>query len=378
MTSEQIRKLLGGYATNTLTEAERKSLFDAALDDQELFDALHQEQALKDLLADPISREQVRQALEKGGDTGAPWWSRWWTWTGAAAAVAATVMIVAITRPPAHMPTPVAAPQSKSEAAGQPAEKLERAVKAEDAKVAEPAPPPAAKPARARLSAALRAERKDVATISQPPANAAAPSAQPVTSNQPPASREQVQVTDAAQSAPVQVQTRASDTQALAQQAQSTYASALRDKEQDQVSAGLLKSGLAPISYRVLRRDSNGVDKPLTPGAELKAGDMIRFTIVPAISGYLFLDRREPSGAWTRVFPQPVTGLRVTANASTTIPDSPITVTDTDQNLRIAVTPTQTAGFSKSEKKAKASVSADEAAQAPLIVNLVIGPKRIP
>ena len=36
MTSEQARKLLGGYATNSLTEAERKALFDAALDDQEL------------------------------------------------------------------------------------------------------------------------------------------------------------------------------------------------------------------------------------------------------------------------------------------------------------------------------------------------------
>jgi len=36
MTQEEIHKLLGGYATNTLTEAERNALFAAALDDQEL------------------------------------------------------------------------------------------------------------------------------------------------------------------------------------------------------------------------------------------------------------------------------------------------------------------------------------------------------
>src|SRR5262249_19101936 len=65
MTNDEIRKLLGGYATNTLTEAERKSLFEAALENQEVFDALQEEQALKELLADPVSRVQVRQALEK-------------------------------------------------------------------------------------------------------------------------------------------------------------------------------------------------------------------------------------------------------------------------------------------------------------------------
>ena len=81
MSHDEVRKLLGGYATNTLTEAERKALFDAALEDQELFDALHQEQALKDLLTDPVSRDQIRQALEKPA-VPAAWWSRWWTWTG--------------------------------------------------------------------------------------------------------------------------------------------------------------------------------------------------------------------------------------------------------------------------------------------------------
>jgi len=40
---DEIRKLIGGYATGTLTAAEQKLLFDAALDDQELFDELARE-----------------------------------------------------------------------------------------------------------------------------------------------------------------------------------------------------------------------------------------------------------------------------------------------------------------------------------------------
>src|SRR5260370_23065479 len=96
MTNEEIRKLLGGYATNTLTEAERKVLFEAALDNQELFNAMQEEQALKDLLSDPLSRAQERQALA----TPAPakharsCWAHWCMCGRAANAVGAALLIV--------------------------------------------------------------------------------------------------------------------------------------------------------------------------------------------------------------------------------------------------------------------------------------------
>ena len=56
MNREEIRKLLGGYATGTLTPEEQQALFAAALEDQELFDALGREQALRDLLRDPAAK----------------------------------------------------------------------------------------------------------------------------------------------------------------------------------------------------------------------------------------------------------------------------------------------------------------------------------
>ena len=58
MTREEARKLLGGYATGTLTEAEQAALFAMALEDQELFDELSREQALRDLMLRVISHHQ--------------------------------------------------------------------------------------------------------------------------------------------------------------------------------------------------------------------------------------------------------------------------------------------------------------------------------
>ena len=55
--------LLGGYATNTLTDEEKRQLFEAALHDQSLFDALADEEALKAMLADPEARHRILASL---------------------------------------------------------------------------------------------------------------------------------------------------------------------------------------------------------------------------------------------------------------------------------------------------------------------------
>jgi hypothetical protein len=76
MRPEDIRKLLGGYATGTLTEAEQQALFAAALEDQELFDALANEQPLRDLLTDPSARAALLSSL----DTPASRLGGFWQW----------------------------------------------------------------------------------------------------------------------------------------------------------------------------------------------------------------------------------------------------------------------------------------------------------
>lgn len=148
MTQEEIRKLLGGYAANTLTERERTALFEAALEDQELFNALQNEEALRDLLADPVSREQIRQAL-KPTPRRTLWMQPWLIGT-ASVAVAAVIAIAVVTRH--REPTATSVPTQIAQSLAEP--KLE----APKQEAPQPAPAPAV-PAPERKRAARLVER---------------------------------------------------------------------------------------------------------------------------------------------------------------------------------------------------------------------------
>src|ERR1022692_820105 len=98
MSPEDIKKLLGGYATGTLTTEEQQALFAAALEDQELFDALAREQSLRDLLRDPAARAELLSALDSPATRPAGFWQ----WlrrpmvAGLATAGVAAIAIVAV------------------------------------------------------------------------------------------------------------------------------------------------------------------------------------------------------------------------------------------------------------------------------------------
>ena len=65
MAEHDLEKLLGGFAADTLTPEEKQRLYQAALQDQQLFDTLADEQALKELLTDPNVRRRLLHALDK-------------------------------------------------------------------------------------------------------------------------------------------------------------------------------------------------------------------------------------------------------------------------------------------------------------------------
>jgi len=83
MKDEDIQNLLGGFATDTLTDRERELLFTAALENQDLFDALANDQALRDLLRRPGVSPSVadgRSSLESAKllpGCGGPYIGRW-------------------------------------------------------------------------------------------------------------------------------------------------------------------------------------------------------------------------------------------------------------------------------------------------------------
>jgi len=97
MPREDLEKLLGGFATNTLTEEERKALFEAALTDQALFNALADEQALKELLDDPRSRQQLLASLDAKAQA-RQWFQQSWSWALAGSLAAAVLAVTLVTR----------------------------------------------------------------------------------------------------------------------------------------------------------------------------------------------------------------------------------------------------------------------------------------
>lgn len=71
---------MGGFAAGTLTADEKQRLLQAALHDQQLFNALADEQALKELLANPEVRHHLLQALQQPAHSATAGTVPWLAW----------------------------------------------------------------------------------------------------------------------------------------------------------------------------------------------------------------------------------------------------------------------------------------------------------
>jgi hypothetical protein len=80
MAEHDLEKLLGGVAADTLTPEEKQTLYAAALQDQQLFNALADEQALKELLSDPDIRRRLLASVEQKSASGAGGSLSWLDW----------------------------------------------------------------------------------------------------------------------------------------------------------------------------------------------------------------------------------------------------------------------------------------------------------
>jgi hypothetical protein len=147
MKGEDIQNLLGGFATDTLTDREREMLFTAALKNQELFEALADEQALRELLSDPASRRQLLEAIEPQKSGLFAWMRRPGFW-GAVAVSAMTALVVAVALRQAHPPV-----REVAQTLSRPQPTEEKAVAPQSPPQAAPQPPPMAKPSRAKAEA---------------------------------------------------------------------------------------------------------------------------------------------------------------------------------------------------------------------------------
>jgi hypothetical protein len=182
MSREEVHKLLGGYATGTLTPEEQEVLFAAALEDQEIFDALAREQGLRDLLRDPAARGHLLAALNERPDRG------FWGWLQPpviAGLAMAGIAVLAVVAWQATRPGPPA-PLEMAQVRPGPSEALPPAAPAPSPMPDTNRPVPPTRPEPGERQAAPRSASRpahvadaDQARLRREPAPSAAPAATP-------------------------------------------------------------------------------------------------------------------------------------------------------------------------------------------------------
>lgn len=147
----EVRKLLAGYASGTLSEQERSDLFQAALADQELFNALADEEGLRELLGDAEVRGELLAALEEPVRESAPVRWKWYGFAGLTAGICVVAAAVLL-RPQPEAPRQIA-----------------QVLKSEESlAVAPPVRPPVEERARQAGRAERPAERRKIVTPAAP------------------------------------------------------------------------------------------------------------------------------------------------------------------------------------------------------------------
>lgn len=323
MKPEEMQKLLGGYATGTLTAQEQEALFAAALEDQELFDALAKEQALRDLLRDPAARAHVLASLD---ERRLPWWrAHRWTLAGATVACCLAIavgiygtrskpaaprpVLVAETRAPEVPPPPapdVAAP-SKTEptppaaaprrlahksvpaaTAGEPVAVLDK-----DAAAAAPKAPPQAAPKSVPTEAPQDARAAVPQNAPTAVATAVPPSApSPQFRQVAPSNLAGIPAAETKAALEAQGLANALAAGSAGENARSLFyggeVSAFAAGRQVQFARA--RTGNASlhlgVKWTALRRQADGLFSEVDP-ADLKAGDTVKLRLVPNDGGYL-------------------------------------------------------------------------------------------
>jgi hypothetical protein len=221
--TDDIRKLLGGYATGTLSDEEKQLLYDAALNDDKLFAALADEHALKELLDDSAVRAQLLRATEEPEFTLGGAFREWFDRPKAKALVATGIVLISIIGVNTYRQT------AREEKPPQVAE------------VRTPGPPP---PPVAEVPAPRQARKA-----------APKPQSQPA----PPPPPAKGVVGGIMGGAPA--------------------VSTLRFKEQ------ATADGMLPVQYELLRQDASGEYRPVASGAEFAPGDILRVRVTAAMNG---------------------------------------------------------------------------------------------
>ncbi len=249
-------KLTALYGSGQLSEDERKQLFAAAIEDQELFDALAHEDSIRDALLLPGARERVIAGLK-------PKRNRWFAWAGGLAVAAAAAVVFVVVRPQTQPvtvpPSPaVQSPQVKTSAP------MEAEVRNEE--------PTLPKQAKAKQPEAPR----QMQSLQKAPPVAAAPAIAPLEASK----KEEVALKD-----------KAADDQKVmvAASSSSVQVDSVAVGASNRAAPQARRASSALPAYSVLRKNSDGAFVPLLSGEALKRGDAVRIAITAPINGRMIV-----------------------------------------------------------------------------------------
>jgi hypothetical protein len=231
MKRDDIEKLLGAYATGTLTAEERAALYEAALADQALYDALSREEPLRELFEDPVARARLLAVLSgRPAGFAARLGARFrrpapWAMAGGLAAAGLIAFFALTPRPPAAVP--LAQMELKSV----------------------PLPAPVTAPVTAK---------EEVKTLARLPARRRRMEDLPK------------QVGLGGMPSPPMADARAG----------------FREMERAEAPAWASSLAVTPLAYRVLRQSGDQFAEA-APGAVFDSGDVVRLAVVPPADGHL-------------------------------------------------------------------------------------------
>jgi len=307
MTRQEFERLLGGYATRSLTPEQEETLMAAALEEQELFDLLAREQPLRELLDDPAARASLLGSL---AEAPAPWYrslGAWFTRPRALALAAGALcvmvpvavwqaqvrnrqpvlvarMVDAVTPQALPQPSP-APPATKAEASTESRRRgvVKQAPAAKAKKEAAP-PPPAAAPA-------------------SPPAEAASAAPPAKTENAPVAAESQAtlqaEAEKTARQASEELARAAKDVSAAngliagAQPANAPAPGSPRFQARKLGPARLtLLEPASRVTWTILRKQPGGELTPVNP-ADLPSGDVVTLRLESKDAGYVYVSEGE-------------------------------------------------------------------------------------
>lgn len=292
MSREDAERLLGGYAAGTLTPEEREALFAAALDDQELFNALAQEEPLRELLEEPAARAQLLRALD---DAPVSWWRRAWRPALPLVAMAAITILMVITVQRDERRNEVEEAKVRIPAAATQPNALPRMFKLPPEKLR----PVVALPQAPKLVTTPAAPLVAGKILSMP---APPPPPPPVRAEAPPPVQSQFglqagtgavqQAGDAEGRGGGGGGTRPAD---AASESVRLVAPSFRAAQQVIAVADVLP---ASVRYSIVKRQDSGETAEVDPEQPVERTDTISLRLEPSQRGYLYVLHHDPAGDW--------------------------------------------------------------------------------